>query len=121
MAGAGAFLPGCADVYVNNTCVLANAGDQVVDLGVGDRVLPAPADFAQRLTLAGNTIFAPGGAPAYGGPPAASGPLSTYADFQAAGYDTSVVRADVPDAATMIAWARAMPLPPAPGAPSAAA
>lgn len=98
-------MAGYPDVYVNNTCILASADDHVVALDVPGDDWPNAASFPSQLLLANNTVYAPGGTPGYEGP----GGYKTYAAFQAAGYDTStVIRADVPDASTIISWAAAL-------------
>lgn len=86
-------------MYVNNTCVLAAQQNVVSVPTVGALT---PTEFATMLVIANNTIFTPDGN-------AAPGPkgFANYAAFIAAGYDAgSVLRSDVPDAATIIEWAR---------------
>ena len=89
--------PGFAEEYTNNTCVLASAGENVVTVPrVGNL---KPADFAQSIVLANNTVFVPGGD--------APGPqgFANYSDFIAAGYDVgTVLRGDMPDAQTLVGW-----------------
>lgn len=98
-------MAGYPDVYVNNTCILASPSDKVVALEVPSDNWPNAASFPSQLLLANNTVYAPGGVPGYEGP----GGYASYAAFQAAGYDTStVIRSDVPDAATIISWATAL-------------
>jgi hypothetical protein len=101
------FIPGFADVYENNTCILETAGEAVVALDVSDNPLPPPTEFVQRLSLGGNTIYVPGGQAGYEGPGSKEWP--TYAAFQAAGYDAgSTVVAGTPATAQIIAWAQAL-------------
>lgn len=90
---------GFAEVFQNNTCILA-AGQPVVQVprlaGLG------PAAFAASIALRSNTVYTPSGdAPA-------PQPFGNYSSFIAAGYDTSRLVAGVPDAATVMAWARAL-------------
>jgi hypothetical protein len=89
--------PGFAEEYYNNTCVLANAGENVVTVPrVGNL---QPADFARMIVLGNNSIFVPGGN--------APGPqgFANYSDFVAAGYDVgTVLRGDMPDAQTIVGW-----------------
>jgi hypothetical protein len=106
--GGKPFIPGFADMYVNNTCILATAGEAVVALDVADNPLPPPAEFVQRLTIANNTVWAPAGSAGYEGP----GGFKNFSAFQAAGYDAgSVVMAGTPDPATIIGWMRAVLAP----------
>ena len=97
--------PGYAESYENNTCVLA-AGQPVVALSDYVRVATDAAVFRQQLALGNNTIFATNGDARV----AAKGTNYTrYVDFVAAGYDSgSVVRSDVPDGDTLLAWSRAL-------------
>jgi len=91
--------PGFQEVYVNNTCVLG-AQQNVVSVPVVGAL--TPAEFTSMLVIANNTLYTPDGN-------AAPGPkgFANYAAFIAAGYDSgSVLRSDVPDANTIIAWAR---------------
>jgi hypothetical protein len=95
--------PGFGDAFVNNTCILSGAGQDAVSV-YPDALVP-PAEFAQRLVLGNNAFFAPQNDTKFQGP----GDAVRYQDFQALGYDaTSVVRGDMPDAPTVIAWARAL-------------
>jgi len=48
-----------AEAFVNNTCVLASAGDRYLDLGTP--CAAGEADFGSRLALGGNTVYAPPG------------------------------------------------------------
>jgi len=92
---------GFQEVYVNNTCILAARQPVVAVPAVGAMT---PADFATHLVIANNTVFTPDG----GAAPAPKG-FDNYSAFIAAGFDTgSVLRTDVPDAATIVAWARAL-------------
>jgi hypothetical protein len=82
---------------VNNTCVLANAGESVVTVPrVGNL---HPADFSQMIKLGNNTVYVPGGS--------APGPqgFANYSAFMAAGYDVgTVLRGDMPSAQTIVGW-----------------
>ena len=104
--------PGFGDAFVNNTCILSDAGQDAVSLYPD--ALPPPAEFAARLALAGNAFIAPNASTRFQGP----GDSVAYQAFQAQGYDTSsVVSGDVPDAPTVISWARALLLGGEQGAP----
>lgn len=93
--------PGFQEVYVNNTCIL-NAKQDIVSIPTVGSL--TPASFATMLVIANNTIYTPDGA----GAPGPKG-FASYAAFIAAGFDSgSVLRSDVPDAATIIEWARAL-------------
>ena len=97
---------GFAEAYVGNTCVLSAAGEPVLRFADYVRV-PAPAAFVQQMLLANNTIYAPMGDA--GVRPGKSLNISSFAEFSAAGYDSgSVVRADMPSADAIAAWARAL-------------
>jgi hypothetical protein len=93
--------PGFAEEYFNNTCILANAGENVVTVPrVGNL---KPADFAQRILLANNTVYVPGGS--------APGPqgFANYSAFVEAGFDAgTVLRADMPDGKTIAEWGAAL-------------
>ena len=97
---------GFAEVFTGNTCVLQAAGEDVLRFADYVRV-PGPADFAAQFLLANNTIYAPNGQA--GVRPGAHTNFTTFQQFQAAGYDAgSVVRADMPGADAVAAWARAL-------------
>lgn len=98
--------PGFAEVFANNTCVLDREGEDVLALKDYIRVAADPAASAKQLLLANNSIFVPGGV---AGIAAKSTGFTTYAQWQAAGYDNStVVSGDVPPPERVAAWARAM-------------
>ena len=93
---------GFAEGYFGNTCVLQNAGEQVYSGGPDVKGL-TPAAFARVMVLGNNTIFAPSGS--VGGPPG----FATYQEFMAAGFDnTTTISGDMPAAATIVSWARAL-------------
>jgi hypothetical protein len=92
--------PGFPEIYFNNTCVL-NSGQSVVTVPrVGNL---KPAEFAQMIVLGSNTVFVPNGT--------APGPqgFSNYSAFIDAGFDVgTVLRADMPDAQTIVEWGAAL-------------
>lgn len=97
--------PGFPEVYANNTCVLV-PGAECLDLGQKDANVPAPPAFYQRIQFYNNTIYSEQGTACRTG----GGPFATMADFQAGGYESgppTKVISTLPDAATIIAWAKA--------------
>jgi hypothetical protein len=87
---------GFPEVYVNNTCILAAAGQPV--LGLDSRPIPPPVNFT--ITLGGNTIYAPNSDCVVNFDKSVS-----FQEFQAQGYDSgSVVNGTMPDAQTIISW-----------------
>ena len=95
--------PGFGDAFVNNTCILSDAGQDAVSL-YPDALQP-PAEFGARLALGGNAFLARNASTRFQGP----GDAVDYRAWQAQGYDaSSAVSGDVPDAPTVIAWARAL-------------
>lgn len=95
--------PGFGDAFVNNTCILSDAGQDAVSL-YPDALQP-PAEFGARLALGGNAFLARNASTRFQGP----GDAVDYRAWQAQGYDaSSAVSGDVPDAPTVISWARAL-------------
>ena len=95
-------VPGFAEEYYNNTCILSDAGNPVVSVPLVGGV--TPTDFAQMILLANNTIFTPDGT-------AAPGPagFANYSAFIEAGFDQgTVLRSDMPDANTIVEMGAAL-------------
>lgn len=93
--------PGFAEEYYNNTCILADAGQPVVAVPTVGTL--SPADFAQMIFIANNTIYTPDGT--------APGPagFANYSAFIDAGFDQgSVLRSDMPDAKAIVEMGAAL-------------
>ena len=89
-----------AEGFMNNTCVLANAGDTYLDMGdcaVTDATLP------RRMLLGGNRIFAPNADVAV-----TCGKKYTFAEWMSYGFDAGTTVSGAPSSATMMSWARAL-------------
>lgn len=98
--------PGYPEVYANNTCILASAGDPCVLLGGnGGRPFPDPATFQTQVYLANNTVYVPGG-----NCTASGTPFDSYQSFQAAGFEAvnSTISGDMPSTAVIMSWAQAL-------------
>ncbi len=97
-----------AEGYTGNVCILPKAGDTYLDLGDCPGGLAnttrGRAQLAAGIALGNNTVYAPNGDAAV----VCNGRRAANAsDFLARGYDVgTVLRADVPDAATILRWAR---------------
>ena len=93
--------PGFAEEYYNNTCILASSGEPVASVPrVGNL---KPDEFSQMVLLGNNTIYTPSGE--------APGPqgFANYSAFIEAGFDlNTVLRADMPNAATIVEWGAAL-------------
>lgn len=89
-----------AEGYFNNKCVLSSSGDAYLDLGS-----PCAVDstLANRMLLGNNSIFAPNATVGV-----SCGKSYTFAEWAATGADPGTTVADLPPAATIIAWARDM-------------
>jgi hypothetical protein len=93
---------GFAEVYENNTCILAAAGQAVLSAEKHTADIPPPANFT--VTMGGNTIYVPNASCVVN-----FGSTVTFQAFQAAGYDHgSVVNGTMPDAQTIIEWGMAL-------------
>ena len=95
-------LPGFADSYVNNTCVLVpNA--ECIDFGQSKNNFPSVEEFKQRIVFGNNTIYNTLGTACA----ANGGVWNSFKEFQDGGYETgdpSTVISTLPSAATMIQW-----------------
>ena len=89
-----------AEGYWGNKCVLASAGDGYLDLGSPCSV---DATLANRMILGNNSIFAPGASVTV-----SCGKNYDFAAGQATGADPGTTVAELPSAATIIDWARAL-------------
>jgi hypothetical protein len=92
-----------AEAYINNTCILASAGDMYLDLG--SPCTPGAGLFAQ-IVLANNTILAPegnGSASVHCGNETLS-----FDAWVATGSDPGTTLGAVPPSALIIEWARAL-------------
>jgi hypothetical protein len=92
-----------AEAYVNNTCILAEAGDTYLDLG--SDCTPGPA-LASQIVLANNSVFAPPGATTAS--VLCGGKAVGFAEWAASGSEPGTRLADVPPTAEIIEWARAL-------------
>jgi len=110
--GIGAqFLPvaGFQEVYLNNTCILGDAGDEVYGIPFQDAFPPHASlanasEFQARFISGGNTIYIPNAATR------GLGPFKTFQDFAESGYEVypSTVSGDMPSADQIVAWGKAL-------------
>ena len=88
-----------AEGYYGNKCVLASAGAAYLDLGSGCAIGPA---LANKMVLGGNSLFVPNASATV-----SCGKSYSFAEWAATGMDAGTTIAEVPDAATIMGWARA--------------
>lgn len=92
-----------AEAYVNNRCILAEAGDTYLDLG--SDCVPG-ATLANQIVLANNSVYAPPGA---GTANVLCGGVNvSFETWVSSGSEPGSVLADVPPTAQIIEWARAL-------------
>ncbi len=85
-----------AEAYSGNKCILA------ADAGYLDMGSCTPdATLANRMILGNNTIYTPNAAPTV-----SCGKTYSFKDWVALGLDVGTTAATLPDAATIIGWAR---------------
>lgn len=89
-----------AEAYVNNTCVLAAAGDAYLDLGS-----PCSPDstFPSRMILGNNSLYVPNSTAVVN-----CGKSYKFQDWMGLGFDNGSTIAELPSSATIVAWARAL-------------
>jgi len=109
------YLPvaGFQESYINNTCILGEANDEVFGIPFQDaythKDVQTAAEFQERFISSGNSIFIPGGSTR------GFGPFKTFQDFVASGYEVgtpSTVSANIPSADEIIAMGKAILMPP---------
>ena len=98
-----------AEGYSGNTCILAQAGQDYLDVGASHTPGGCPKDNstgAVGLWLGGNTVYVPGGAGNTG--VKYCGKTYTTAEWEATGYDagTTVVDSAALEVDTIIGWAK---------------
>lgn len=93
-----------AEAFVNNTCILADAGDSYLDLGAAN--CTAGPGLSAQIVLANNSIYAP---PSSAAVVKCGGQVLTFQEWLATGSETgSTLGGDVPSTPQIIAWARAL-------------
>ena len=100
---------GYAEEYHDNVCILQDAGAKYLNLGgvVGGECLTSDTEtaFKDGLVLGNNTVYAPSGSVTV----ACGDKTVDFGKFQQMGFDaTSHVSGDVPEAETIIGWAKDM-------------
>ncbi len=92
-----------AEAYINNTCILASAGDVYLDLG--SPCVPGPG-LAAQIVLANNSILAPAG---NGSASVRCGAETlNFEAWAASGSDPGTTLGSVPPTAVIVEWARAL-------------
>lgn len=89
-----------AEGFVNNTCVLADAGDTYLNM---DGCSPTDPTFGLRMLVGNNSVYAPGADVMV-----SCGKSMPFSQWQAYGLDKGTTVGDAPASATIIGWAAAL-------------